>query len=171
MTIFDREVNCRRAASAAFQENVGRQGQFPHGIDIITKADYFAVGNQINCYLNLSVFIAQFTEYTELLIDHLLEFKFNHWDIEIRELTSKALYNLTSICPEYMSRKILTKLLKLCLHFDLNTRHGAVLATCEIIHALCDYVYNINNTKTKADYFNNELLDSLKNLINQVRLF
>jgi len=39
--IYDKEVSCRRAAAAAFQENVGRQGNFPHGIMIITEADYF----------------------------------------------------------------------------------------------------------------------------------
>jgi hypothetical protein len=41
-----REINCRRAASAAFQEHVGRQGTFPHGIDILTRADYFTVGHR-----------------------------------------------------------------------------------------------------------------------------
>lgn len=38
-------ANCRRAAAAAFQEAVGRLGNFPHGMGIIAVADYFSVGN------------------------------------------------------------------------------------------------------------------------------
>ena len=67
-------------SKAAFQENVGRQGTFPHGIDILTTADYFAVGSRSNTYLNLSVFVAQYTEYTRPLIDHLVKQKLAHWD-------------------------------------------------------------------------------------------
>ncbi|RMB92186.1 hypothetical protein DUI87_31297 [Hirundo rustica rustica] len=101
--VFDRDVNCRRAASAAFQENVGRQGTFPHGIDILTAADYFAVGNRVNCYLTISVYIAGFPEYTQPMIDHLVNMKINHWDSVIRELATKALHNITPQAPEYMA--------------------------------------------------------------------
>lgn len=90
------QINCRRAASAAFQENVGRQGSFPHGIDILTTADFFAVTVRNNAYLTISVFIAQFEEYKFALIDHLLHKKVDHWDVNIRELTAKALHNLTA---------------------------------------------------------------------------
>lgn len=47
------KINCRRAASAAFQENVGRQGNFPYGIDIVTVADYFEVGVRNHAYLKI----------------------------------------------------------------------------------------------------------------------
>ena len=38
------QVNCRRAAAAAFQEGVGRHSSFLHGIDVVTTADYFSLG-------------------------------------------------------------------------------------------------------------------------------
>ncbi|ERE67558.1 tubulin-specific chaperone D [Cricetulus griseus] len=79
------------------------EGTFPHGIDILTTADYFAVGNISNCFLVISVFIAGFQEYTKPMIDHLVSMKINHWDGAIRELSAKALHNLTPQDPEYIA--------------------------------------------------------------------
>lgn len=59
VSLFDREINVRRASSAAFQENVGRQGIFPHGIEIIQHADYFSLGNRNNAFLSISFDIAK----------------------------------------------------------------------------------------------------------------
>lgn len=65
---------------AAFQENVGRQGSLPHGIEILTMADYYAVGNISHVYLTLSVQVGHYLEYTRTLIDHLVQHKLGHWD-------------------------------------------------------------------------------------------
>lgn len=64
-----------RAASAAFQEIVGRQGEFPNGIDILTKIDYFAVGQRYKSYLDISYQIAKYSTYTRPIIEHLTSFK------------------------------------------------------------------------------------------------
>uniref|UniRef100_H0ZB90 Tubulin-specific chaperone D n=1 Tax=Taeniopygia guttata TaxID=59729 RepID=H0ZB90_TAEGU len=103
--VFDRDVNCRRAAS----------GTFPMALNILTAADYFAVGNRVNCYLTISVYIAGFPEYTHV----------------IRELSTKALHNITQ-APEYMANVVLPRLLPLSVGSDLHTRHGAILACAEI---------------------------------------
>uniref|UniRef100_A0A8C7XG45 Tubulin-specific chaperone D n=1 Tax=Oryzias sinensis TaxID=183150 RepID=A0A8C7XG45_9TELE len=123
-TVFDRNINCRRAASAAFQENVGRQGTFPHGIDIVTAADYFAVGNLNNCYLNISA---------------------------IRELATKALHNLTPQAPDYMATTVLPQLLKMAGDTDLHSRHGAILACGEITHALYKVALQTNRYSYSGD--------------------
>ncbi|XP_070778789.1 tubulin-specific chaperone D [Enoplosus armatus] len=161
-TVFDRNVNCRRAASAAFQENVGRQGTFPHGIDIVTAADYYAVGNLSNCYLNISVYIASFPEYTKAMIDHLAAMKINHWDGVIRELSTKALHNLTPQAPDYMATTVLPQLLPMAVGIDLHGRHGAILACAEITHAL--YKLGLQTNRTVVDIISSECVDALKNI-------
>ncbi|XP_034751185.1 tubulin-specific chaperone D isoform X2 [Etheostoma cragini] len=160
--VFDRNVNCRRAASAAFQENVGRQGTFPHGIDIVTAADYYAVGNINNCYLNISVYIASFPEYTKAMIDHLIAMKINHWDSVIRELSTKALHNLTPKAPKYMATTVLPQILPMAVGIDLHSRHGAIMACSEITHAL--YKLGVQTNRTVVDVISSECVDALKNI-------
>ncbi|XP_056143333.1 tubulin-specific chaperone D isoform X2 [Lampris incognitus] len=161
-TVFDRVVNCRRAASAAFQENVGRQGTFPHGIDIMTAADYYAVGNLNNCYLKISVYITSFSEYTKPMIDHLVAMKINHWDGGIRELATKALHNLTPQAPDYMSLTVLPQLLPMTVGADLHSRHGAILACAEITHAL--YKLGAQTNRPVVEVVSSEFVDAVKNL-------
>ncbi|KAB0802179.1 hypothetical protein PPYR_04365 [Photinus pyralis] len=163
VTCFDREINCRRAASAAFQENVGRQGTFPHGIDILTTADFFEVSIRNNAYLHISVYIAQFVEYTVPLIKHLVDRKVEHWDIAIRELTAKALHNLTPRAHDYMVQTVLGNLFKKTESIDLNRRHGAVLAIGEIIYALSKLAEE-QNLKLET-LLGPDLIESAQNLI------
>lgn len=138
VTVFDREINCRRAASAAFQESVGRLGTFPHGIDILTAADFYSVGMRTNSFLAISDFIAKHDEYTVPLIDHLVELKTGHWDIAIRELTAKALIKLAHHNPGYMAASVLPRLFLKTDSIDVNLRHGAILAVGEVILALTE---------------------------------
>ncbi|XP_045630834.1 tubulin-specific chaperone D isoform X3 [Ursus americanus] len=161
-TVFDRNINCRRAASAAFQENVGRQGTFPHGIDILTAADYFAVGNRANCFLVISMFIAGFPEYTQPMIDHLVTMKISHWDGVIRELSAKALHNLAQRAPEYSAAHVLPRLLSMTRSLDLHTRHGAVLACAEVTRGL--YRLAVQEDRPVADYLDEAAVQGLKHI-------
>lgn len=135
-SLFDREVNCRRAAAAAFQENVGRQGSFPNGIEIITTIDYQSVGQKKNSFIDLVSFIGKFESYHKPLLQHLVERKVNHWDPEIRLLASESLYHLclvvssTTICD-----LILPSIQEHSQCYDIYARHGALMALAQIIRA------------------------------------
>ncbi|XP_063473164.1 tubulin-specific chaperone D isoform X3 [Symphalangus syndactylus] len=138
-TVFDRDINCRRAASAAFQENVGRQGTFPHGIDILTTADYFAVGNRSNCFLVIRV---------------------------IRELAAKALHNLAQQAPEFSATQVFPRLLSMTLSPDLHTRHGSILACAEVAYAL--YKLAAQENRPVTDHLDEQALQGLKQIHQQL---
>uniref|UniRef100_A0A804HIU1 Tubulin-specific chaperone D n=1 Tax=Homo sapiens TaxID=9606 RepID=A0A804HIU1_HUMAN len=164
--VFDRDINCRRAASAAFQENVGRQGTFPHGIDILTTADYFAVGNRSNCFLVISVFIAGFPEYTQPMIDHLVTMKISHWDGVIRELAARALHNLAQQAPEFSATQVFPRLLSMTLSPDLHMRHGSILACAEVAYAL--YKLAAQENRPVTDHLDEQAVQGLKQIHQQL---
>lgn len=149
---YDREVNCRRAAAAAFQENVGRQGNYPHGIDIVNTADYFALSSRSNSYLYVAVSIAQYDGYLGPFVDELLNNKICHWDKGLRELAANALAALVKYDPEYFANFVLEKLIPCTLSSDLCMRHGATLAAGELVFALykCDYAISTDKQKYVA---------------------
>ena len=148
VALFDREINCRRAASAAFQEHVGRQGSFPHGIDILTEADYFTLGNRNHAYLQVSCFVAQYPEYLHCLIDHLMEVKLKHWDIVIRQLAACALSVLAPFDPNYYLTKVMPKLIPFTVDNNLVVRHGAILGVAEILLSMAGQSAQNNDPKT-----------------------
>ncbi|XP_064092677.1 tubulin-specific chaperone D-like isoform X2 [Macrobrachium nipponense] len=163
VALFDREIPCRRAGSAAFQEHVGRQGTFPHGIEILTTVDYFAVGNRSNAFLNLGVEVGKYPEYTQALIDHLVERKVNHWDSAIRELAAKALHNLTALAPDYMNKTIARKLLQESTGPVLVARHGAIMALAYITHALA--LVAEKNGKNIEHFMDNDVLEGIRQIV------
>jgi hypothetical protein len=135
-SLFDREVNCRRAASATFQECVGRQGNFPHGIEILTEADYFTLSNRVNAYLNVSCFVAQFPEYFPSMARHLALVKLEHWEASTRELAAQALAAIACFDPQFMATEILPKLVEKCTNRALHVRHGAIIGVGEVLVGL-----------------------------------
>lgn len=137
--LYDREVNCRRAASAAFQENVGRQGNqnFPNGIEIIGIADYFSLGNRTHSYLDIAPVVAKLDveKLGDALRHHLHTCKLSHWDETIRSLAAEGLAKLTPMDVGNMI-PIVRSLIIDATSSNLASRHGALLGLAHIILAL-----------------------------------
>ncbi|KAI0283960.1 TBCD protein [Russula aff. rugulosa BPL654] len=120
VSTYDREVHIRRAASAAFQEYVGRTGVFPHGIDVLGKIDFFAVGVRRNAFLVAAPQVAEHEEYRPFLIDHLVATTLRHWDLPMRQLGAQSI------------RKFVRALLTMS---DASDVHGGLLALSQLSEA------------------------------------
>lgn len=126
--LFDKTGNCRRAAAASFQENVGRQGYFPHGIEIISEMDFFSVGFKQNSFLKIAPFVAHFNNYTIPFIDHLSKVKIYHIEKDTRNSACKSLGLISLFDVDYVTSKVLPVLLEDAKNKSIQKRHGALLA-------------------------------------------
>ena len=174
VAVFDREVNCRRAASASFQENVGRQGAdcLPNAIDILTTVDYHAVGSRPKCFTVLSLKLANYDRqlYGRPLIRHLLKKKVGHWDGAVRELTALSMGCMAkdSILHLDISHSVLPELLKNVEETrDLYTRHGSIIAIGQIVSGIS---VNITGCASNADRYERiEKILGGKEIINRIK--
>ncbi|KAJ2678061.1 hypothetical protein GGI25_002704 [Coemansia spiralis] len=140
VAVFDRESNVRRAASAAYQEHVGRHSSFPHGISVLQLADFFSVGNMRNAFVVASRRIAEFAEYRKPLLHHLCTITIYHWDVKTRELAAKALFELAPLAPEYVIADLFSDIVANTKSPFLATRHGAILAAGVLAEVLASHL-------------------------------
>ncbi|EPY28129.1 hypothetical protein AGDE_10536 [Angomonas deanei] len=135
-SLFDREVNVRRAASAAFQECVGRLGNFPHGIDLVTTMDFFSLSSLKSSYLEVAPKVAQFEAYRPSMLSALVETKLSHWDTAVRQCAAGALGELAVLEVQYMHENVFPVLLERVVDPTVAIRHGALLGIVHLIRRL-----------------------------------
>ncbi|KAJ1857280.1 hypothetical protein GGH12_002647 [Coemansia sp. RSA 1822] len=147
VAVFDRESNVRRAASAAFQEHVGRQSAFPHGIAVLQLADFFSVGIMRNAFVVTSRKIAEFDEYRHPLLHHLCTVTVYHWDLKTRELAVKALRELAPLSPEYVRTHLLPEIMVLEVADSVPARYIEDFGASLTLAALATYMGNLSRAR------------------------
>jgi hypothetical protein len=134
--LFDREVNCRRAASAAFQEMVGRQGSFAHGIDITQRADFFSLSNRHAAFTDIAHYVASFEDYRVPLLERVSSAPLVHWDVAIRHLAAEGLFKLAPLDIEHTFSAVLPRLVAQVTDADLSVRHGCIIGLAAVVKAV-----------------------------------
>ncbi|GAB1520812.1 hypothetical protein RhiTH_003900 [Rhizoctonia solani] len=140
-SLFDREVHVRRAASAAYQEAVGRTGAIPHGIDILRATDFYAVSIRRNAFLVATPQVATYEEYRRPLIVHIMDTTLKHWDPKMRALGSQALGAVCSVDLNTLGPQVVSELRPRLRSIDTNEVHGALLSIAEVSKAFKDQGY------------------------------
>ncbi|KAH9049928.1 TBCD protein [Lactarius hengduanensis] len=135
VSTYDREISIRRAASAAFQEYVGRTGVFPHGIDVLGKIDFFAVGIRRNAFLVAAPQVANHEEYRPFLIEHLLTVTLRHWDPAMRQLGAQSLRQLCELDLSQLGPQCANRARPLLGMSDPSDVHGGLLALIQLSEA------------------------------------
>ncbi|KAL7418710.1 hypothetical protein Q5752_006393 [Cryptotrichosporon argae] len=131
VAVFDREVGVRRAASAAFQEGVGRLGLYPEGIDVLTKTDFYSVSVRRVAFTAAVPAVAVHATYRRAMRSHLHHITLRHWDSAMRTLSARALRALLDLGPEDTDDAIGREMAQLA-SLDAACVHGALVALTKV---------------------------------------
>ncbi|EIW80977.1 ARM repeat-containing protein [Coniophora puteana RWD-64-598 SS2] len=132
---YDREVHIRRAASAAFQEHVGRMSLFPHGIDVLRKTDFYAVSVRRNAFVIVAPQVSEHPEYRNALLDHIMNVSIRHWDASIRESAAQSLCGICQLNLLELGPQCINRLNSLFESVDNSDVHGALLGLTDLAKA------------------------------------
>ncbi|KAF7314250.1 TFCD-C domain-containing protein [Mycena kentingensis (nom. inval.)] len=149
VALYDREIHIRRAASAAFQEHVGRTSLFAHGIDVLRKTDFYAVSVRRNAFLVAAPQVSEHYEYRHFLFDHLLNVTVRHWDVSMRQLGAQSLRIVCTPHLHDLGPRVILRAAKLLGSPDTTDLHGALLAIAEIAIAYRDSAIDEGERKTR----------------------
>ncbi|GAA5821078.1 hypothetical protein JCM11251_001952 [Rhodosporidiobolus azoricus] len=135
--LFDREVQVRRAASAAFQECVGRWGIFAHGIDVLRRIDFFTVSVRHRAYHQAAPSVASHIEYRPSILSHLLQTGITHYDTDLRTLSAKALGAVVALDAEGSASGLINEQIKkLSKTKDAAKLHGVLLSLAALAESV-----------------------------------
>jgi hypothetical protein len=131
VALFDREVGVRRAASAAFQEGVGRLGLYPEGIDVLGKTDFYSVSIRRKAFTLAAPQVAVHKVYRDALRGHLHNITLRHWDGAMRTAGAAALAHLLALAPADVPDSVARERAQLPA-LDPTSAHGALVALTDI---------------------------------------
>ncbi|WRT63818.1 uncharacterized protein IL334_000743 [Kwoniella shivajii] len=138
VAVFDREVGVRRAASAAYQEGVGRLGLYPEGIDVLAKTDFYSVSVRRMAFNTAAPAVAIYKIYRDKMRNHLHRITLRHWDSAMRIQASQALQSLLRLGGDADLQDSLERELNELPSLDAVNVHGALVALTQMSHLLCD---------------------------------
>lgn len=128
VTLFDREIQIRRAAGAAWQEAVGRWGLFDHGIELLSTLDFFTVGPRARAFLEASPVVATYGAYRGAIVNHLVHTTLAHYDSDMRILGAAALEKVLKLDAPVLVPPLIKDQTHALKTKDTAKLHGAILS-------------------------------------------
>ena len=134
----DEEVSVRRAASAAFQECVGRLSNVPHGLEVLVMMDAFIVGIRRSAFLEAAPNVARFPIYREALVEHMQKVILRHAEIQMRQLAAQSLGRILAGSEEDLASAANTAMQASSTLAQAAQVHGQLLLLTDIARRTSD---------------------------------